>query len=387
MSLNQLRLTTPAPSHAAEALRLEVRAFLAGLRAAGDLPPPSKLGLGFSNDISRKIAARGWVGMTWPVEYGGHARSALERYVVSEELLAAAVPVGAHWVADRQSGPVILKFGSEAQKRAHLPAIAAGERVFCIGMSEPGAGSDLAALRSRGEKVDGGWKINGQKLWTTNAHRADYMITLVRTAPGTGRHDGFSQMIIDLKLPGVTVRPVIGLPGDHDFNEVFFDDVLLSEEALIGEPGNGWNQVSAELAYERSGPERWLSSFRIFEAFVAALRAAEGGSKATRIEIGRLVASVMALRQISLSIAAMLEAGETPNLQASIVKEVGTRFEQELVSVLAELSEHEGLTADGANAILQSLIESGRLYSPAFTIRGGAVEILRGIIARGLGLR
>jgi alkylation response protein AidB-like acyl-CoA dehydrogenase len=213
------------------------------------------------------------------------------------------------------------------------------------------------------------------------------MITLVRTAPGTGRHDGFSQMIIDLKLPGVTVRPVIGLPGDHDFNEVFFDDVLLGEDALIGEPGNGWNQVSAELAYERSGPERWLSSFRIFEAFVAALRAAEGGAKAMRIEIGRLVASLMALRQISISIAAMLEAGETPNLQASIVKEVGTRFEQELVSVLAELSEHEGLTADGANAILQSLIESGRLYSPAFTIRGGAVEILRGIIARGLGLR
>jgi acyl-CoA dehydrogenase len=387
MSLNQLRLTTPAPSPAAEALRLEVRDFLAGLRASGDLPPPGKLGLGFSNDISRKIAARGWIGMTWPVEYGGHARSALERYVVSEELLAAAVPVGAHWVADRQSGPVILKFGNEAQKRAHLPAIAAGERVFCIGMSEPGAGSDLAALRSRGEKVEGGWKINGQKLWTTNAHRADYMITLVRTAPGTGRHDGFSQMIIDLKLPGVTVRPVIGLPGDHDFNEVFFDDVVLGEDALIGEPGNGWNQVSAELAYERSGPERWLSSFRIFEAFVAALRAAEGGAKATRIEIGRLVASLMALRQISISIAAMLEAGETPNLQASIVKEVGTRFEQELVIALAELSEHEGLTADGANAILQSLIESGRLYSPAFTIRGGAVEILRGIIARGLGLR
>jgi alkylation response protein AidB-like acyl-CoA dehydrogenase len=325
--------------------------------------------------------------MTWPRDYGGHARSALERYVVSEELLAAAVPVGAHWVGDRQSGPVLLKFGSETQKRAHLPAIAAGRRSFCIGMSEPSAGSDLAALRSRGDKVDGGWKINGQKLWTTNAHRADYMITLVRTAPGAGRHDGFSQMIIDLRAPGVTIRPVIGLPGDHDFNEVFFDDVLVGDDGLIGEPGNGWNQVSAELAYERSGPERWLSSFRILEAFVAALRVDGKGSDSTRIEIGRLVASLMALRQMSLSVAAMLEAGKTPNLQASIVKEVGTRFEQEMVKSLAELSEREDLTAAGANSVLQSLIESGRLYSPAFTIRGGAVEILRGIIAKGLGLR
>jgi alkylation response protein AidB-like acyl-CoA dehydrogenase len=387
MSLYQLRLANPALPASLEILREEVRSFLADLRTSGDLPPPCKLGLGFSREITRKIAARGWIGMTWPRDYGGHARSALERYVVSEELLAAAVPVGAHWVGDRQSGPVLLKFGSETQKRAHLPAIAAGRRSFCIGMSEPSAGSDLAALRSRGDKVDGGWKINGQKLWTTNAHRADYMITLVRTAPGAGRHDGFSQMIIDLRAPGVTIRPVIGLPGDHDFNEVFFDDVLVGDDGLIGEPGNGWNQVSAELAYERSGPERWLSSFRILEAFVAALRVDGKGSDSTRIEIGRLVASLMALRQMSLSVAAMLEAGKTPNLQASIVKEVGTRFEQEMVKSLAELSEREDLTAAGANSVLQSLIESGRLYSPAFTIRGGAVEILRGIIAKGLGLR
>lgn len=385
MSLDQLRLYPLALPPAAEVLRQEVRSFLAEEHEAGRLPPARKVGLGFSREITRRIAQRGWVGLTWPVEYGGQARSALERYVVTEELLAAAVPVGAHWVADRQSGPVILRFGTEAQKRDHLPMIAAGERVFCIGMSEPNAGSDLAALKSRGEKVEGGWRLNGHKLWTTNAHRADYMITLVRTAPGEGRHDGFSQFIIDLKAPGVAVKPVIGMPGDHDFNEVFFDDVLVSDEALIGTPGNGWNQVSAELAYERSGPERWLSSFRLMVALIAALDGS--GSDATRIEIGRLSANLMALRQMSISIAGMLQQGETPSLPAAIVKEVGTRFEQELVRVVAELALREDLTRDGTNALLQGLIESGRLYAPAFTIRGGAVEILRGIIARGLDLR
>lgn len=385
MSMYEVRLPALALPPEAEAVRHEVRAFLAEERQAGRLSEPTKVGLGFSREITRRIGERGWIGMTWPIEYGGHARSALERYVVTEELLAAAVPVGAHWVADRQSGPIFLRFGNDAQRRAHLPAIAAGERVFCIGMSEPNAGSDLAALRSRGEKVDGGWKLNGHKLWTTNAHRSDYMITLVRTAPGEGRHDGFSQFIIDLKSPGVTVKPVIGMPGDHDFNEVFFDDVLVPDDALVGEAGSGWNQVSAELAYERSGPERWLSSFRLLTALVAALE--DGGSDASHIAIGRLSAGLLALRQMSIAIAAMLQQGLNPNVPAAMVKEIGTRFEQDLVKVIADLAMREGLTVNGRNAVLQGLIESGRLYSPAFTIRGGAVEILRGIIARGLGLR
>jgi len=385
MSMYEVRLPALALPPEAEAVRHEVRAFLAEERQAGRFSEPTKVGLGFSREITRRIGERGWIGMTWPIEYGGHARSALERYVVTEELLAAAVPVGAHWVADRQSGPIFLRFGNDAQRRAHLPAIAAGERVFCIGMSEPNAGSDLAALRSRGEKVDGGWKLNGHKLWTTNAHRSDYMITLVRTAPGEGRHDGFSQFIIDLKSPGVTVKPVIGMPGDHDFNEVFFDDVLVPDDALVGEAGSGWNQVSAELAYERSGPERWLSSFRLLTALVAALE--DGGSDASHIAIGRLSAGLLALRQMSIAIAAMLQQGLNPNVPAAMVKEIGTRFEQDLVKVIADLAMREGLTVNGRNAVLQGLIESGRLYSPAFTIRGGAVEILRGIIARGLGLR
>jgi alkylation response protein AidB-like acyl-CoA dehydrogenase len=385
MSMDQLRLPPISLPPEADAVRYDVREFLDEERAAGRLSDPTKVGLGFSRDISRRLGARGWIGMTWPTEYGGHARNALERYVVTEELLAAAVPVGAHWVADRQSGPILLRFGNETQRREHLPAVAAGERVFCIGMSEPNAGSDLAALRSRGEKVNGGWKLNGHKLWTTNAHRADYMITLVRTAPGEGRHDGFSQFIIDLKGPGVIIKPVIGMPGDHDFNEVFFDDVLVPDDAVVGQAGNGWNQVSAELAYERSGPERWLSSFRLMTALVAALE--DGGSDATHIAIGRLLAGLMALRQMSIAVAAMLQQGQSPNVSAAMVKEVGTRFEQELVRVIADLALREGLTVNGRNAVLQGLIESGRLYSPAFTIRGGAVEILRGIIARGLGLR
>jgi acyl-CoA dehydrogenase len=239
-SATALRLELPVLTPAAEALRQDVRSFVAEERAAGRLPHPTKIGLGFSREMTKRIAARGWVGLTMPKEYGGHGRTALERYVMAEELLAAAVPVGAHWVADRQSGPVINRFGSETQKRFYLPRIAAGDFCFCIGMSEPTSGSDLASLKARADKVDGGWKLNGRKIWTSNAHRADYMIALVRTSPPTeNRHAGISQFIVDLKTPGISIGPIINMSGGHEFNEVLLEDVVVSDDAMIGREGNG----------------------------------------------------------------------------------------------------------------------------------------------------
>ncbi len=272
MNATTLRLELPTLPPAADELRREVRSFIAEQRADGRLPPPTKVGLGFSAEMTQRIAARGWIGITWPSQYGGQARSTLERYVVTEELLAAAVPVGAHWVADRQSGPVLLKFGSEEQKRDYLPRITAGQCFFCIGMSEPQSGSDLASLRMRAERIDGGWKLNGHKIWTTNAHRAHYIIVLARSSPAeSSRHAGLTQFIVDLKSTGVTVNPIVSMPGEHDFNEVLLTDVVVADSAMIGTEGNGWNQVSAELAYERSGPERWLSSFRLLSELIDAL--------------------------------------------------------------------------------------------------------------------
>jgi acyl-CoA dehydrogenase len=383
----QLHLELPALPGELQGLREEVRRFVAAERAAGILPYPDKVGLGFSPEISKRIAAQGWIGMTWPKKYGGQERSALDRYVVTEELLAAGVPVGAHWISDRQSGPVLLKFGTEAQKQKWLPKIVRAEVAFCIGMSEPDSGSDLASLRASGTRVEGGWRINGTKLWTTNAHRVHCMIALIRTAKAEekNRQAGLTQVLIPLDAKGVTVRPIKSMVGVEDFNEVNFEDVFIPDANVVGEPGNGWNQVSAELAYERSGPERWLSSFRLLAELVEAL--GPRPSDAASVEIGRLLAQLMAVRQISLAIASMLEGGKSPNLEASIAKDIGTRLEQEIVRSVRNLVQAEDLLATADVPALRALLASAQRYSPAFTIRGGTGEILRGVIARGLGLR
>lgn len=386
MSATALKLELPSIPPEADDLRREVRAFIAEERAAGHLPPPSRIGLGFSVETTRRIAARGWIGLTWPKRYGGQERSAIDRYIVTEELLAAALPVGAHWVADRQSGPVLLKFGTEEQRMEYLPRIVAGECCFCIGMSEPGSGSDLASLKSRGDKVEGGWRLNGRKIWTTNAHRADYMIALVRTSPGEGsRHAGFSQFIIDMKNPGLVVSPIISMAGEHDFNEVTFDDVFVPDNALIGREGNGWNQVSAELAYERSGPERWLSTFRLIAELTDVL--GPGARPSSIEELGRLLSHLLALRQLSLSVASMIQDGKSPNLEAAIVKDLGTKFEQESVRVVRDIVAGEDLVSEGRAERLKALLIHAQQFAPAFTIRGGTNEVLRGIIAKGIGLR
>lgn len=386
MSATALHLDLPELTPEAEALRREVRAFVAEERASGHLPPPTRIGLGYCVDTTKRIAARGWIGLTWPSEYGGGARSALERYVMNEELLAAALPVGAHWVADRQSGPVLLKFGTEAQKRFYLPRIAAGECYFCIGMSEPESGSDLASLKARARKVDGGWIINGRKIWTTNAHRVHYMIALVRTSTVEGqRHAGLSQLIVDLTAPGVTITPIISMAGEHDFNEVLLEDVFVADDGLIGQEGNGWNQVSAELAYERSGPERWLSSFRLISELIDVL--GPDARPSSLEELGRLLSHLLALRQLSMSVASMIQQRRSPNVEAAIVKDLGTKFEQEAVRVVRDIVGAEELTTEGKSRRLKALLAHAQLYAPAFTIRGGTNEILRGIIARGIGLR
>jgi len=386
MTAAHLDLELPTLTPEAEELRREVRAFVAEERSAGRLPPPRRIGLGFDREMSRRIAARGWIGLTWPKQYGGQGRSALERYVLNEELLAAAVPVGAHWVADRQSGPVLLKFGTEAQRQHYLPRIAAGDLTFSIGMSEPESGSDLASLKARAERIDGGWRINGRKIWTTNAHHAQYMIVLVRTSPATSsRHEGISQLIVDMSLPGITISPIVSMANEHDFNEVLFEDVVVGDDALIGKEGNGWNQVSAELAFERSGPERWLSSFRLVSELIGAL--GPETRQASQEELGRLLSHLLALRQLSMSVASMLEQGRSPNLEASIVKDLGTKFEQEVVRVVRNIVSAENLVANGRQERLHALLVHAQQYAPAFTIRGGTNEILRGIIAKGIGLR
>ena len=246
------------------ALRSEVRIFL---ETEGDTlgRRNSDFGSGHNPDFSRKLGKKGWIGMTWPKEYGGGGRSFFDRYVVTEELLAAGAPVSAHWIADRQSGALLLRYGTEDQKRKYIPDITRGLSFYSIGMSEPNSGSDLASVGTKAEKTSDGWVINGTKLWSTDAHRNHFMIALVRTEPmNENRHAGLSQILVNLKSDGVQIRPIKNISGKEDFNEVVFDNVLVPLDRIIGEAGNGWHQVTSELAYERSGPERFLSAFRVF---------------------------------------------------------------------------------------------------------------------------
>jgi alkylation response protein AidB-like acyl-CoA dehydrogenase len=371
----------------ADAMRTRVRDFLEREIDAGTFEPGLGPGLNrHSPEFSRKCGQQGFIGMTWPEEYGGHQHSFLERYVVTEELLAVGAPVWAHWVADRQSGPVLLRYACEEIRRDILPKIVRGECYFCIGMSEPDSGSDLFAARSKAEPADGGWRINGRKIWTSNAHRCHYMIALLRTSPASedNRRHGLSQFLIDMQSPGITVTPIINMTGNHDFNEVVFDDVLVPENHLIGEADMAWKQATSELAYERSGPERFLETIAVLYALID-LAAANPGERLSE-GIGRLVAQLATLRNMSLSVAGMLEAGELPEIEAALVKDLGTNWEQALPGKARDLAP-TGQSQPGNRMSFDQTLAYATLIAPKLTIQGGTREILRGIIARGLGLR
>jgi len=277
----------------------------------------------------------------------------------------------------------LLRYGTEEQRLTFLPGIAKGEIFFCIGMSEPDAGSDLASLRTRAVPVAYGYEVTGTKIWTSYAHESHFAIALVRTAPPEAdRHQGLTQLILDLKAPGITIRPIINLAGDHDFNEVVLDRVFVPADRLVGREGDGWWQVTSELAFERSGPERFLSSFQLLVELVR--RAGPDPQTQTAEAAGRMIAHLRTLRRMSLSIAGMLQAGEMPKVEAALVKDLGNAFERR-VPELARLvaPSRPGAANDRFEEVLNETI----LHAPSWTLRGGTPEILRGIIARGLGLR
>lgn len=365
-------------------LRREVRGFLARGGDAGWFTPHCSSWMLFNPDFSRRCGEAGYIGMTFSKDYGGHGRSFFERYVVNEEMLAAGAPVGFHWIADRQSGPQIIKHGTDELRRKVVPGIVRGEICFAIGMSEPDAGSDLAGIRSKARKVDGGWRLDGRKVWTTNGHQAHYMIGLFRTATvdEKKRHAGMTQFVVDLSSPGITRRPIRDMSGAEDFSESTYDDVFVPDSHVLGTPGEGWALVTGELAYERSGPERFLSNFPLLAGAMFGL--AQQGGETVRYETGRMVARLSILRQMSLAVAGKLEAGQSPNVEAALVKDMGNGLEREMPQVLRRIDKRR---PDRGAGDYQSLLAEALLQAPSVTLRGGTPEILRGIIARGLGLR
>lgn len=353
-------------------LRDQVRNLTSRWRDEGRYTPQSDCWLrSFDLEFSKELADIGLIGITWPTRFGGAGRDARARLVVTEELLRAGAPVAAHWIGDRQIGPTILRHGTPELQQELLPGITSASYVFCLGMSEPEAGSDLAAVRTVAKRVNGGWSVSGRKTWTSNAHRATHGYLLARTSSGGRKHEGLSEFVFAMDSPGVETSPIVDMSGEHHFNEVTLTDVFVPEHCLIGTEGNGWRQVVEQLSFERGGPERVLTTYPLLIAAVDKLR--EAGDDRHDRELGELIARLGGLRQQCWEIAAALDEGRAPVTEAASLKYLGTRFEVDVI----EFARRVGLGVQRRGPLSTAL-----MASPGFSIRGGASDVLLSIVAK-----
>lgn len=357
--------------HQPDEIRAAIRALLAG---RGDRPMLDSWMRGMDSELSRALGAAGWIGMTWPPPFGD-AASQLARLALTEELLRVGAPVCAHWTADRQIGPSLIRYGNPSLQDEFLPRIRRGDLVVAIGLSEPDAGSDLAALRTRARRVEGGWVVDGTKVWTTSAHKAEVTYLLARTGEPGGRKDGLTEFLVDIDSPGLAVRPILELGGEHHFNEMVFQSVFVPDERVIGTVGNGWQQAADTLAFERGGAERYLSDYPLLVAAVQRVRAMPDRGMTSRI--GAVAGQMVALRHINVDLARSLDAGEVPSLLAAELKLVGTLLEHDIVEVAREVT-----AVCGSDDQINRLLTQGVTAMPASTIRGGTSEVMRTIIGR-----
>ncbi|WP_329236354.1 acyl-CoA dehydrogenase family protein [Streptomyces sp. NBC_01460] len=365
---------TPGTDSCAE-LRTQVRELTAEWRDAGRYTPRSDSWLrSFDLEFSKELAARGLIAMTYPEEFGGAGRTNVERLAVTEELLRAGAPVAAHWIGDRQIGPAVLRHGTRRLQQEIVPRIASGEAVFCLGMSEPEAGSDLASVKTTAEQVEGGWLVNGHKIWTTQAHHATHAYLLARTTRGERKHDGLSEFIVDMDTKGVTVTPIVDLAGEHHFNEVRFESVLVPAHRILGEADQGWKQVVEQLSFERGGAERALSSYPVLVELIAET-ARRRNDRELHALLGSLVARLAVLRRLCFDVAGAMDAGQAPVQQAAALKYLGNAFEHDVIEALRRTDLCQDPSFDG-------VFGQALLASPAFSLRGGSAEVLLSLIAR-----
>ena len=378
-----------------EQLRQEVREFLEEEIRKGTFEPRCDAWItSHSPEFSRKAAEKGWIGFTWPKEYGGQGHSFMDRLVLTEEMLRYGAPAACHWFADRQVGNSIIAFGTEEQKREFLPKIVRGEAFFCIGMSEPESGSDLASLNTRAVEEGDVYVIDGQKVWTSGAHFMHYVCLVARTDQQAPKHKGISEFIVDINLPGVSIRPLTDIAGGHHFNEVFFDGVRVDKKCLIGEKNHGFQQIMAQLDYERSGMERIMANYPLFDALRKYCK--ETKRKGKPLSQDPLIRHQLAQLQVEFDIgrllihrvATVLDEGRIPNYEASVAKVFGTAFEQRLARTAIEILGLYGqLVAGSKLAPMGGIAPESYLMSFGYTLMGGTSEILKNIIAmRGLGL-
>ena len=370
-----------------EQFRSQIRSFLdVELADRAKRPDMSE---GFSKSFSKKLAGRGWIGMAWPQEYGGKGLSPIERLIFTEEMVTRQAPTGYHFVAERQMGPSIIVNGTEDQRREHLPKIINAEESWAIGMSEPGAGSDLASVQTRAVRDGDEYVVNGQKIWTSSAHLADMIWLVTRTDPDAPKHRGISILIVDMKSPGVSVRPLVNMGNQHHFNEVYFDNVRVPRRNLVGEENRGWYVTAGNLDFERSGIERIVTSGLLFAEVMTYAKTLKGDPRFARLrtELAERYLELQTGRLLAYRVAWQLSKNQLPNYEASMSKVFGTEWTQRMTNTAMHMVATFGLADRPEAETLRTRIINGYLNAISLTIAGGTSEIQRNIIAtRGLGL-
>ncbi len=384
-----------------EAFRQEVREFLrrewSEDAAEGGAESPLGYGGGRGLDeirrFQKKLAQKGWLTLAWPKEYGGMGASVMKQVIFNEEMAYHRAPQQLGVGPDRV-GPTIILYGTEEQKREHLPPIANADVIWCQGFSEPGAGSDLASLQTTAVEDGDYFVVNGQKIWTSLAHVADWMILLARTDPDAPKHRGISYFLVDMRTPGITVRPLIDMTGRHAFNQVFFDNVRVPRKNLVGELNRGWYVAAATLDFERSGINRVMAGVRLYEELVEYAReTARDGRPLTalptvRHKLAELRIEFEVGRLLAYRVAWVQAQGRIPNQEASMSKLFGSELQQRLARAGMEIMGLGGQLRPGSRwAPMAGRIADYYLGAVATTIAAGTSEVMRNIIAiRGLGL-
>ncbi len=378
-----------------EKFRQEIKDFLKEeLKQESFKPGCDSWIIGYSPEFTRKVAGRGWLGLTWPREYGGQGRSYIDRLILAEEMLRYGAPAACHWFADRQIGGSIVAFGTEEQKRELLPKILRGEAFVGLGMSETEAGSDLASLKTRATEDGDYFIIDGQKMWTSGGKYMNYIYLVVRTDPEAPKHKGISEILVETSLPGITIRPTIDITGGEAWNEVFFDNVRVPKKFLIGQKNRGWYQIVHQLAYERSGMERLMANYPLFEAIINFVKETEYNGKS--LSKNCLIRSRLAQLQVEFEVgrlhmyrvALVMDEGRAPDWEAAMSKVYATAFEQKLAGVAMDILGLYGqLLEESKLAPIMGMAPHSYLGSKGYSLQAGTSEILKNIIAtRRLGL-
>jgi len=370
--------------------RLEVRGFLEEEIKNGYWEPTCDAWIqGFDPEFTKRVAQRGWIGLTWPKEYGGHERSHIDRLILTEEMLRYGAPAACHWFGDRQVGGAILSFGSEDLKKEFLPRIAKGEAYFGLGMSEPEAGSDLASLRTRAVEDGDYYVINGQKTWASCASFSQYFDVYVRTDSEAPKHRGISEFIVDAQSPGLSRIPMTDITGTEAWNDVFFDDVRVHKRYLVGEKNRGFYQVLNQLDYERSGLERLMGNYPLFDSIIQFAKDNELSQRAViRTKLAQLQIEFEVGRLLIYRVAFLMEEGRAPNWESAMSKAYSTDFEKRLAGVAMEiLGPYGQLTSSSKLVPLRGMALHSYLASKGYSLQAGTTEILKNVLAmRGLGL-